>query len=143
MMNNWDIQCRSYFDYIMHNQRKYSMIFLESIFVNKITVKGKKTVHKGWFISFNFFPVKFTSLSDPYVIWGNYIVITCFHLEGILPYDWSTECLRGDAFAPGNATAFPQAIGLGASFRWSSYQIIQLTLQRTKAFWKAYPFFDK
>ncbi|KAH9492174.1 Xylan 1,4-beta-xylosidase [Bulinus truncatus] len=36
---------------------------------------------------------------------------------GIKPYNWDTECLRGDARAPGNATAFPQAIGLAASFR--------------------------
>ncbi|XP_071112760.1 uncharacterized protein [Haliotis cracherodii] len=34
---------------------------------------------------------------------------------GIKPYSWNTECLRGDAGA-GDATAFPQAIGLGASF---------------------------
>ncbi|XP_048240339.1 probable beta-D-xylosidase 2 isoform X2 [Haliotis rufescens] len=34
---------------------------------------------------------------------------------GITPYSWNTECLRGDAGA-GHATAFPQAIGLGASF---------------------------
>ncbi|CAL1542780.1 unnamed protein product [Lymnaea stagnalis] len=35
---------------------------------------------------------------------------------GIGPYAWNTECLRGDVGAPGNATAFPQAIGLAASF---------------------------
>ncbi|XP_067675249.1 uncharacterized protein [Haliotis asinina] len=34
---------------------------------------------------------------------------------GIKPYSWNTECLRGDAGA-GDATSFPQAIGLGASF---------------------------
>ncbi|XP_046550191.1 probable beta-D-xylosidase 2 [Haliotis rubra] len=34
---------------------------------------------------------------------------------GINPYSWNTECLRGDAGA-GDATSFPQAIGLGASF---------------------------
>ncbi|XP_050394883.1 uncharacterized protein LOC126812504 [Patella vulgata] len=34
---------------------------------------------------------------------------------GIGPYSWDTECLRGDAVA-GNATSFPQAIGLAASF---------------------------
>ncbi|XP_072030528.1 uncharacterized protein [Amphiura filiformis] len=34
---------------------------------------------------------------------------------GILPYQWSTECLRGDVGA-GNATSFPQAIGLSATF---------------------------
>ena len=37
---------------------------------------------------------------------------------GIGPYQWDTECLRGDANAPGKgATAFPQAIGLAAAFR--------------------------
>jgi len=35
---------------------------------------------------------------------------------GIGPYSWNTECLRGDGSA-GNATSFPQAIGLAASFR--------------------------
>ncbi|KAK3097560.1 hypothetical protein FSP39_010802 [Pinctada imbricata] len=34
---------------------------------------------------------------------------------GISPYQWNTECLRGDAMA-GNATSFPQALGLAASF---------------------------
>ena len=37
---------------------------------------------------------------------------------GIGPYNWNTECLRGD-FGAGNATSFPQALGLAASFRWS------------------------
>ena len=32
-------------------------------------------------------------------------------------YVWNTECLRGDAQA-GNATAFPQALGLSAAFRF-------------------------
>ena len=37
---------------------------------------------------------------------------------GIWPYQWDTECLRGDANAPGKgATAFPQSIGLAAAFR--------------------------
>lgn len=37
---------------------------------------------------------------------------------GIGPYQWDTECLRGDAEAPGvGATAFPQSIGLAAAFR--------------------------
>ena len=31
-------------------------------------------------------------------------------------YSWNTECLRGDAQA-GEATAFPQSIGLAATFR--------------------------
>ncbi|XP_064897546.1 xylan 1,4-beta-xylosidase-like [Columba livia] len=35
---------------------------------------------------------------------------------GIGPYNWNTECLRGDAEAPGWATAFPQALGLAAAF---------------------------
>ncbi|XP_063168210.1 xylan 1,4-beta-xylosidase-like [Candoia aspera] len=35
---------------------------------------------------------------------------------GIGPYNWNTECLRGDAEAPGWATSFPQALGLAASF---------------------------
>ncbi|XP_072030500.1 uncharacterized protein [Amphiura filiformis] len=34
---------------------------------------------------------------------------------GILPYQWATECLRGDVKA-GNATSFPQALGLSATF---------------------------
>ena len=34
---------------------------------------------------------------------------------GINPYIWITECLRGQANT--NGTAFPQAIGLGATFR--------------------------
>lgn len=36
---------------------------------------------------------------------------------GIGPYAWATECLRGDVGA-GTATAFPQAIGLAATFRY-------------------------
>ncbi|KAH0631171.1 hypothetical protein JD844_005356 [Phrynosoma platyrhinos] len=35
---------------------------------------------------------------------------------GIGPYNWNTECLRGDVEAPAWATAFPQALGLAASF---------------------------
>ncbi|KAK7089741.1 uncharacterized protein [Littorina saxatilis] len=36
---------------------------------------------------------------------------------GIGPYQWDTECLRGDANAPGKgATAYPQSIGLSAAF---------------------------
>lgn len=34
---------------------------------------------------------------------------------GIKPYQWGTECLRGDVQA-GTATAFPQALGLAATF---------------------------
>jgi beta-glucosidase len=35
---------------------------------------------------------------------------------GIRPYSWNTECLRGDVQA-GNATSFPESIGLAAAFR--------------------------
>ena len=35
---------------------------------------------------------------------------------GINPYIWITECLRGQANT--NGTPFPQAIGLGATFRY-------------------------
>ncbi|KAK7107946.1 uncharacterized protein [Littorina saxatilis] len=35
---------------------------------------------------------------------------------GIGPYQWFSNCGRGDVGAPGNATAFPQAIGLAAAF---------------------------
>lgn len=34
----------------------------------------------------------------------------------IEPYSWNTECLRGDGTA-GNATAFPQALGLASTFK--------------------------
>ena len=37
---------------------------------------------------------------------------------GIGPYNWDTECLRGDVDA-GNATSYPQALGLAASFRYT------------------------
>ena len=36
---------------------------------------------------------------------------------GIKPFQWITECLRGDAY-DGNATSFPQSIGLGATFKY-------------------------
>ncbi|XP_071113290.1 uncharacterized protein [Haliotis cracherodii] len=46
---------------------------------------------------------------------------------GIGPYSWNTECLRGDVDA-GNATSFPQAIGLAASFsRQLVYDIAEAT----------------
>ena len=32
------------------------------------------------------------------------------------PHAWNTECLRGDS-AAGDATSFPQALGLAATFR--------------------------
>ncbi|XP_073418876.1 uncharacterized protein [Dendrobates tinctorius] len=35
---------------------------------------------------------------------------------GIKPYNWNTECLRGDVQAQGYATSYPQALGLAASF---------------------------
>jgi len=35
---------------------------------------------------------------------------------GIRPYHWSTECLRG--VVGRNSTAFPQSIGLAATFRY-------------------------
>ncbi|XP_012939087.1 beta-D-xylosidase 1 [Aplysia californica] len=35
---------------------------------------------------------------------------------GIGAYNWDTECLRGDSDAVENATGFPQAIGLAATF---------------------------
>ena len=35
---------------------------------------------------------------------------------GIKPYVWITECMRGQANT--NTTAFPQSIGLAASFRY-------------------------
>ncbi|XP_062586657.1 uncharacterized protein LOC134248260 [Saccostrea cucullata] len=34
---------------------------------------------------------------------------------GIGPFSWNTECLRGDVYA-GNATSFPQTLGLAATF---------------------------
>lgn len=34
---------------------------------------------------------------------------------GIQPYQWGTECLSGDVSA-GNATSFPQALGVAASW---------------------------
>lgn len=39
---------------------------------------------------------------------------------GIGPYQWNEECLRGVAEA-GEATSFPQAIGLAAAFRYNSH----------------------
>ena len=38
-------------------------------------------------------------------------------VPGIGPYQWDTECLTGDAQAPGVATGFPTSIGMGATFR--------------------------
>ena len=36
----------------------------------------------------------------------------------ILPYVWDTECMRGQMMS--NGTAFPQNLGLSASFRYMS-----------------------
>ena len=38
---------------------------------------------------------------------------------GIKPYVWSTECLRGHVGQ--FATAFPQSLGLAATFRYTSF----------------------
>ena len=38
---------------------------------------------------------------------------------GIKPFVWKTDCTRGIAHT--NATAFPQDIGLAASFRYKTY----------------------
>lgn len=48
---------------------------------------------------------------------------------GIGPYQWDTECLRGDVGAPGSyATAFPQSIGLAAAFSFDLiYQVAEAT----------------
>ena len=35
---------------------------------------------------------------------------------GIKPYVWNSECLRGEVST--NTTAFPQSIGLAATFKW-------------------------
>ena len=37
---------------------------------------------------------------------------------GIGKYSWNTECLRGDVQA-GEATSFPQSLGLAAAFRYN------------------------
>ncbi|KAK7107948.1 uncharacterized protein [Littorina saxatilis] len=53
---------------------------------------------------------------------------------GIGSYNFATECLRGDAVAPGNATAFPQAIGLAAT--WSPdlmYRVAEATSVEARA----------
>ncbi|ESO87969.1 hypothetical protein LOTGIDRAFT_193829 [Lottia gigantea] len=52
---------------------------------------------------------------------------------GIGEYDWATECLHGDAIA-GNATSFPQAIGLAAT--WSKdvlYRVAEATSVEVRA----------
>ena len=54
---------------------------------------------------------------------------------GIQPYVWITECIRGQVGT--NTTAFPQSLGLAATFRWVTYLVcmvrrasIMLTLIR-------------
>ncbi|XP_067674830.1 uncharacterized protein [Haliotis asinina] len=57
---------------------------------------------------------------------------------GIKPYSWNTECLRGDVRA-GNATGFPQALGLAASFSPSLiYQIAEATSVEVRAKYNYY-----
>ncbi|XP_067673889.1 uncharacterized protein [Haliotis asinina] len=57
---------------------------------------------------------------------------------GIKPYTWNTECLRGDVRA-GNATGFPQALGLAASFSPSLiYQIAEATSVEVRAKYNYY-----
>ena len=43
---------------------------------------------------------------------------------GIQPYLWDTECLRG--YVNRNATAFPDSLGLAASFRYDSFVMMGL-----------------
>ncbi|XP_043915951.1 probable beta-D-xylosidase 5 [Protopterus annectens] len=53
---------------------------------------------------------------------------------GIKPYSWNTECLRGDAEAPGWATSFPQALGLAASFNLAlMYRVANATGTEVRA----------
>lgn len=52
---------------------------------------------------------------------------------GINPWQWGTECLRGDVNA-GLATAFPQALGLAASFNTSMlYAMARATSDEVRA----------
>ena len=43
----------------------------------------------------------------------------------IQPYPWDTECLRG--YVNRNATAFPDSLGLAASFRYGSNGLWRFT----------------
>ncbi|XP_005113328.1 xylan 1,4-beta-xylosidase [Aplysia californica] len=53
---------------------------------------------------------------------------------GIGAYQWDTECLRGDVFAVENATGFPQAIGLAATFsREILHKVARATGQEVRA----------
>ncbi|XP_071113488.1 uncharacterized protein [Haliotis cracherodii] len=57
---------------------------------------------------------------------------------GIKPYSWNTECLRGDVSA-GNATSFPQAIGLAASFSPDLiFRVAQATGEEVRAKYNNY-----
>ncbi|XP_071112530.1 uncharacterized protein [Haliotis cracherodii] len=57
---------------------------------------------------------------------------------GIKPYSWDTECLRGDVGA-GDATSFPQAIGLGASFSPDLiFRVAQATGEEVRAKYNNY-----
>ncbi|XP_046577962.1 probable beta-D-xylosidase 5 isoform X1 [Haliotis rubra] len=57
---------------------------------------------------------------------------------GIKPYSWNTECLRGDV-AAGNATAFPEALGLAASFSpLVVFQIAEATAVEVRAKYNNY-----
>ncbi|XP_067675255.1 uncharacterized protein [Haliotis asinina] len=52
---------------------------------------------------------------------------------GIKPYSWDTECLRGDVSA-GEATSFPQALGLAASFSTDLiFRVAQATGEEVRA----------
>ncbi|XP_005105846.3 xylan 1,4-beta-xylosidase-like [Aplysia californica] len=53
---------------------------------------------------------------------------------GIGSYQWATECLRGDASSIENATGFPQAIGLAATFSPDIlYNVARATGQEVRA----------
>ncbi|XP_005105841.1 probable beta-D-xylosidase 6 [Aplysia californica] len=53
---------------------------------------------------------------------------------GIGSYQWDTECLRGDVDAVENATGFPQAIGLAATFSPDIlYHVARATGQEVRA----------
>ncbi|XP_012942128.1 probable beta-D-xylosidase 7 [Aplysia californica] len=53
---------------------------------------------------------------------------------GIGSYQWVTECLRGDAYTIENATGFPQAIGLAATFSPDIlYNVARATGQEVRA----------
>ncbi len=44
-----------------------------------------------------------------------FLILSFYCRLGIKPYVWQTECLRGQVHS--NTTAFPQALGLAASWR--------------------------